>query len=259
MGNGSTFKEVSRKIISRYEIKLPTVNKQKQDIADLVRLDKRYDQNCEMLASLHSMLELIYINYFENDSIFYERKELFRVVEMITGGTPSTKNDKYWNNGIFEWYTPSDVTACNELLSLSAGKKISILGLSNSGAKLVPKGSVLMTSRATIGECVINQNEATTNQGILSLVPDNKNVSTLQLFFWIKRHKELIESISNGSTFKEVNKKDIGALEVPTNKESLSEFTKKTEPVMDYYLSILKENVIIDELKKRIMQVVFSK
>lgn len=257
LGNGSTFKEISRKTIGKYEIELPNLEEQKQVVDELVKLDEKYEHNCEMLENLQAFFELLYIRCFENENITYERKILSSVVELITGGTPSTKNENYWNNGIYDWYTPSDITSCNGMISFSAGKKISVLGLTNSGAKLIPKGSVIMTSRATIGECVINQNEATTNQGILSLIPDKENISVLQLYFWVKRHKMLIESISNGSTFKEVYKKDLEKLEVLVNKESFSEFTEKTEPMLEYYYSIVKENCLIEELKTKIMQVLF--
>lgn len=257
LGNGSTFKEISRKAICKYEIELPSIEEQKQVVDELVKLDEKYEHNCEMLNNLQSFLELLYIQCFENENVIYERKKLSNVVQFITGGTPSTKNENYWNNGIYDWYTPSDVTSCNELLSFSTRKKISILGLANSGAKLIPKDSVIMTSRATIGECVINQSEATTNQGIISLIPDRENISAFQLYFWVKRHKTLIESISNGSTFKEVYKKDMEKLEILINKEILTEFTKKTKPMLEYYYSILKENYLIKELKTKIMQVLF--
>lgn len=257
LGNGSTFKEISRKAIGKYEIELPSIEKQKQIVDELVKLDEKYEHNCKMLDNLLSFLELLYIQYFENENAGYEKTKLSNVVELITGGTPSTKNENYWNNGVYDWYTPSDVTSCKRLLSFSARKKISILGLANSGAKLIPKDSVIMTSRATIGECIINQNEATTNQGIISLIPDRKNISAFQLYFWVKRHKTLIESISNGSTFKEVYKKDMEELEILIHKESLADFTKKTDPILKYYYSILKENCLIEELKTKIMQMLF--
>ena len=94
-----------------------------------------------MLINLYALLELLYIRYFENENVSYECKKLENIVELVTGGTPSTKNENYWNNGVYDWYTPSDVTSCNSVLSFSARKQISVLGLANSGAKLIPKNS----------------------------------------------------------------------------------------------------------------------
>lgn len=257
LGNGSTFKEISRKTLGKYEIELPNIEEQKQIVDELVKLDEKYEYNCDVLINLYALLELLYIRYFENENVSYECKKLENIVELVTGGTPSTKNENYWNNGVYDWYTPSDVTSCNSVLSFSARKQISVLGLANSGAKLIPKNSVIMTSRATIGECVINKNEATTNQGMLSLIPDGDNISAVQLYFWIKRHKMLIESISNGSTFKEVYKKDMEKLDILINKEMLYEFMKNANPILEYYESILRENNLIEELKSKIMQALF--
>lgn len=258
LGNGSTFKEISRKTIGKYEIELPSVAEQKSRVDELVRFDDKYEHNSTMLNSIRSLLEMLYIQYFENGNIIYERKKLVDVVEIITGGTPSTQNENYWNNSVYDWYTPSDVTSIENMVAFSSSKKISVLGLANSGAKLIPKDSVIMTSRATIGECVINLSEATTNQGMLSLVPDRKNVNSLQLYFWITRHKSLVESIANGSTFKEVYKKDIEQLEMEVNKEALAKFMEKAEPALAYYKSILQENSLIEELRKKIMNSLFS-
>ncbi len=257
LGNGSTFKEISRKTIGKYEIELPSVAEQKSIVDELVQFDDKYEHNSTMLNSIQSLLEMLYIQYFENRAIKYERKRIADVAEIITGGTPSTRNESYWKNGVYDWYTPSDIASNENLISFSAGKKISVLGLANSGAKLIPKDSVMMTSRATIGECVINLSEATTNQGMLSLIPDKKNVNSLQLYFWITRHKSLVESISNGSTFKEVYKKDIEQLEMEVNQEMLEKFMEKAEPALAYYISILQENCLIEELRKRIMNALF--
>ncbi|MCD2492964.1 restriction endonuclease subunit S [Lacrimispora sp. NSJ-141] len=258
LGNGSTFKEISRKTIGKYEIELPNVDEQKRIVDELVSLDDKYEHNCEMMDNLQTLLETLYIHYFENENCVYEYKTLSSIVELVTGGTPSTKNENYWNNGAYDWYTPSDVTSCNRIFSFSAGKKISILGLANSGAKLIPKESVIMSSRATIGECIININEATTNQGMLALIPDKENICALQLFFWIKRHKALIESISNGSTFKEVYKKDMDKLKVVINKEKMREFMEETKLIIEYYESLMEENHLIEQLKEKIMQMLFA-
>ena len=257
LGNGSTFKEISRKTICKYEIELPSLNEQKEIVSELVSLDEKYEHNCSVLKEIDCLFELLYIQKFENSAIQYDIKPLSDVVEIVTGGTPSTKNDSYWNNGIYNWYTPSDITTSKSVFTFSALKKISLSGLTNSGAKLIPVNSVIMTSRATIGECVINLQESTTNQGMLSLIPDENQICTLQLYYWIKRNKVLIESIGNGSTFKEVYKRDFEKLTIYINRSILEEFMDKTTAMREYYISIMKENILIEELKMKIMQSIF--
>lgn len=259
LGNGSTFKEISRKTICKYEIELPSFKEQKIIVSELVNLDEKYEHNCMILQEVDQLLEYMYCKFFENNAICYTLKPLSDVAEIVTGGTPSTKNDNYWNNGIYDWFTPSDVTACENIISYAARKKINVSGLANSGAKLVPAYSVMMTSRATVGQCVLNMQEATTNQGMLSLIPDKKQICVLQLYYWIKRNKSLIASIANGSTFKEVYKKDLEKLCINIDENSKNSFMNQTNDLIRYYSSIVKENMLIEELKIKIMQSIFNK
>ena len=257
LGNGSTFKEISLKTIAEYQIELPSIDTQKALVKDLIELDKRYDNNCSILLQLEELMERIYYDYIESNAIQDENVGLGSVVDIISGGTPSTKTENYWNNGIYYWYTPSDITANNNMITYKSTKKISISGLANSSAKLIPAHSVLMTSRATIGETTINMIDATTNQGILALVPKNEHMCALQLLFWVKQNKRKIASIANGSTFKEVYKKDLEKLPINLNKVNSKRFNEKTDGLFNLFKSLFKENLTILELKKNIIDIRF--
>ena len=103
----------------------------------------------------------------------WEEKKLGEVAEIYSGGTPSTQNKEFWNGDIL-WVTPTDVTS-NDKYLYDTEKKITNLGLKKSSAKLLPINSILMTSRATVGEVVINKVEASTNQGFKSFVVSDEN------------------------------------------------------------------------------------
>lgn len=122
---------------------------------------------------------------------------------------------------------------------------------------MVPANSVIMTSRATIGEAVINLNEATTNQGMLSLVPKDNRVTALQIYFWMKRNKKFIAANANGSIFKEIYKKDLGKLPVKVQEEAGDLFEKQTKKLFGFYESLVKENNIISQLKMKILETKF--
>lgn len=253
LGNGSTFKEISRKTLAEYQIELPSIDEQKVIVHDLVNLDEKYDSNCQMMNILESITEGIYCSYFEFNNSSCEKYRLGDIVDIVTGGTPSTKNENYWNNGVYFWYTPSDITATNEIISYGSENKISVSGLTNSNAKLIPKHSVLMTSRATIGEATINMIECTTNQGMLSLVPKDERITSLQLYFWVKRNKKRITSLANGSTFKEIYKKELETMPVLTDIFSSQLYKNDTSNYFNLYQSLVKENKIIQDLKNRIL------
>ena len=89
---------------------------------------------------------------------------------IIGGGTPSTSNSQYWDGGI-QWFTPSEIGK-SKYVSKSC-RTISKLGLQVSSANLLPKGTILLTTRASIGESAILSNHAATNQGFQSIIVDN--------------------------------------------------------------------------------------
>lgn len=127
------------------------------------------------------------------------------VVETLGGGTPSTTVSEYWENGDTPWYSPTDLTKSKTLFSLGSEKKITKLGLEKSSAKLFPKYSLLLTSRATIGEITINTQDACTNQGFITIVP-NETFSVYFLHGWLLTQISLIKQLASGSTFPELSK-----------------------------------------------------
>lgn len=131
----------------------------------------------------------------------YKLKELGTV---YSGGTPSTKNDEYWDGNI-PWITPKDLSGYKSKYISSGERSITELGLQKSSAILIPKKSVLMSSRAPIGYVVINKNEVTTNQGFKSINCNEDKCLNEYMYYWIKNNVDYITSKSNGSTFKEIS------------------------------------------------------
>lgn len=121
------------------------------------------------------------------------------------GSTPSTKVSEYWDGDI-AWATPSDVTKCTDIYISDTGRKITKAGLENSATKLFPSGAVLMTSRATIGEVVINRIPMATNQGFINVVCDPRVAHNEYLAFWIRQNKRVFEERAHGVTFREISK-----------------------------------------------------
>lgn len=124
------------------------------------------------------------------------------VAEIIGGGTPPTKFDEYWN-GKIPWLTPRDLSNFTGRFITRGERNISKLGLLNSSARLIPKGSVLLSSRAPVGYLAIAKNEITTNQGFRSLIP-KKITTTDFLYYLLKNNIEYLKSQATGSTFGEL-------------------------------------------------------
>ncbi len=125
------------------------------------------------------------------------------VGEIVSGGTPSTSMPEYWN-GKINWITPSDLSGyVNKYISCGA-KSISEAGLVKSSARLIPKGSVLFSSRAPIGYVCIANRKLCTNQGFKSIIP-NEAIFNEYLFYFLKSAKRKAEDVASGTTFKEIS------------------------------------------------------
>jgi len=131
------------------------------------------------------------------------------VATIIGGGTPSTSNPKFWGGSIL-WFTPTEV-GHNKYVKESE-RTITQEGLEGSSAKIIPANSILLSSRATIGEASINTCSCSTNQGFQSLVPINTDLEFLYSLILTKKG-ELIKE-SNGSTFLEISGNKVRSIKI---------------------------------------------
>lgn len=134
----------------------------------------------------------------------------------ITGGsTPSTSNDEYWADGDIPWATPSDITALPAgVFEIDCTKRqITKRALSESSLRLLPPGTVLMTSRATIGHPAIATRDITTNQGFANFLPCSE-IHPAYLVQWIVFNRGVLEAKAGGSTFKEVSKTSLRSQDI---------------------------------------------
>lgn len=130
--------------------------------------------------------------------------KLGEISQIIGGGTPSTNIEEYWNGDI-GWLTPRDLTGYSNKFISHGERNITEIGLKNSSARLMPKGTVLMTSRAPIGYIAIADKELCTNQGFKSFVVDESIVNNEFLYYSLKHSIGKIKSLGTGSTFAEVS------------------------------------------------------
>jgi type I restriction enzyme S subunit len=145
------------------------------------------------------------------------------IAQIIGGGTPSTKVEEYWN-GEISWLTPRDLTGYTNKFISKGERNITEDGLKNSSARMMPKGTVLMTSRAPIGYIAIAEKELCTNQGFKSFIVDEDIIDNEFLYYQLKANVERIKSLGSGSTFAEVSGSVLKGIEIeipvlPTQKE----------------------------------------
>lgn len=175
------------------------------------------------------------------------------VAEIIGGSRPSTKIKEFWD-GEIPWAVPTDITSLSGNEINKTERTISEKGLKNCAAKLLPAGSILMTSRATIGECAVNTVPMATSQGFANLIC-GQHVHNWYIYYLIKSMTQHLERLSSGSTFCELSKKNLRSVKVPCPPFSEQKRIAEILSVVD--LAIEKIDAVIaktKDLKKGLMQ-----
>lgn len=184
-----------------------------------------------------------------------EKKTLGEITNILGGGTPRTNNREYWDGDI-NWFTPSEI---NSKYCDASKQKITKAGLSSSSARLLPAGTVLFTTRATIGLTSISLCESTTNQGIHGFVVRNDVILNEYLYYWLLINTRIFVKLGNGSTYLEVRKPSISKIDIVL--PSVDEQRKITD-----FLSAVDEKIeqlerkreLLELYKKGLMQKLFS-
>ncbi len=141
----------------------------------------------------------------------WQKIRLGDIAEIIGGGTPSTQITSFWNGSI-NWFTPTEIGITKYVYK--SQRTITLLGLKKSSTKLLPIGTILLTSRASIGDCAILKVVATTNQGFQSLIPLEK-INNEFLYYLMLTLKNKLLKLASGSTFLEVSPNKIKNLLIP--------------------------------------------
>ena len=173
----------------------------------------------------------------------WETKLINDLAVVIGGGTPDTTIKSYWD-GEIQWFTPSEIGK-NKYVDSSL-RTITEEGLNNSSAKLLPPNTILLSSRATIGECSLSLRECATNQGFQCLVSKKCNVDFLYYLIQTKK-KDLIRR-SCGSTFLEISANEVRKIQVSVPSDVEQQKIAELLSLIDE--RIATQNKIIEDLKK---------
>lgn len=139
---------------------------------------------------------------------------------VVGGATPSTKKTENYDGGTIAWITPKDLAGLFGRFISHGERDITETGLNSCSARMLPKHTVLFSSRAPIGYVAIAENVVCTNQGFKSVVP-NENTDYMFLYYLLLNNRQNIEHMGSGTTFKEVSGKTMRGIEVrvPESKE----------------------------------------
>ena len=269
---GSTMLNLNTTILSNIPLLLPPIETQHR-IADILSAyDDLIENNRKQIKLLEEAAQRLYKEWFvdlrfpgyEHTKIVdgmpegWEILHISDVCDTIGGGTPSTKVKEYYQNGNIPWVTPTDITKNNSLVLLDTATKITNEGLDNSSAKMVPAGTILMTSRASVGFFGICNFPVCTNQGFISCVPCQYNVQMYLLYNLLNRVDE-IRGKAGGSTYLEISKKTFRDFEIVVpDIHVLTLFQTTTEKLIERMRILSKLILELQQARNRLLPKLMS-
>ena len=141
--------------------------------------------------------------------------QLRAVGKIVGGGTPRTNIPEYWENGVIPWYTPADLGKVTSIYVGTSSRRITAKGLANSSAIMIPKNTVLFSSRAPIGYIALATENCCTNQGCKSFVANESVILPMWAYWVLTARTPDIVSRASGTTFKEISGRGMGDTWIP--------------------------------------------
>ena len=146
----------------------------------------------------------------------WEQVPISELGDLVSGGTPKRSEPSFWGGDI-AWVTPSEITELRSKWLYDTREHITAAGLAGSGARLLPTGSLLVTTRATVGAIAIAARPVATNQGFKSIIANG----TADMHFYFHLFQLIapeLKRLASGSTFDEISRRDFGKVVVPRPK-----------------------------------------
>ena len=250
---------INRNTVHKEIVRFPDFETQQKIASVLSTIDKKIAVNKAINDNLEQQAATYFQELFINNANpMWQISTISDLGTVVGGSTPSkTKPEYYTNNGI-AWITPKDLSI-NKSKFISHGENdITELGLKNSSATVMPKGTVLFSSRAPIGYIAIASNEVTTNQGFKSVIPYSE-IGTAFVYFFLKHSLPVIESAASGSTFKEISgsaMKNIPAI-IP-DRNTLDQFNSFCAPIFAQQKILEEQNHSLAMLRDSLLPKLMS-
>lgn len=170
-------------------------------------------------------------------------------VETVGGATPSTKEEKFWNNGEIAWTTPKDLSSATSPVLLKTERKITESGLKKISSGLLPIGTVLLSSRAPVGYLSLAQIPVAINQGYIA-IKCNKSLNNYYMLQWCKENLEEIKGRASGTTFLEISKTTFRQIPIIVpDGNILSLFEKQCSSIYQSITVNTKENIYLEKTR----------
>ena len=211
---GIAQKNMSTEWLKLYRIPLPNLQIQYEISTNIGKITEIIEKRKEQLSKLDELAKSRFIEMFgdvESNPNNLEISTLGRECLIVSGATPPTGKPEYWNGDI-KWITPAEIGESEYIISNTI-RHITQKGKDIAHLELMPKGTILLSSRAPIGKLAITNVEMTCNQGFKNLIPKSR-LTSIFLYYYLKGIIPQIQSMGRGATFKEISKPIVSSIKI---------------------------------------------
>jgi type I restriction enzyme, S subunit len=181
------------------------------------------------------------------------------MLKIVGGSTPSTKERRYWDGGTHCWATPKDLAGARTPILLDTERRITDEGVNRISSRLLPKRTVLLSSRAPVGYTAMSFIDVAVNQGFIA-IPPSASMPGEYLLLWLREHMEVIKAHAGGTTFAEISKRAFRPLLMlvpPAG--ALAEFQQLARPIFDLLAAKEKETLALADVRDSILPMLISR
>jgi type I restriction enzyme S subunit len=264
---GTTVKHTSPKRIGGAIIALPPIDEQRRIARVLSMLDDKIDSNRRLVPLIEGIVSAVFKAWFVDfvgvDE--FEESEIGQIPQgwnvapigdsltVVGGGTPSTKEPRYWDGGIHCWATPKDLARATSPILLDTQRRITSEGVKRISSRLLPERTVLLSSRAPVGYTAMTFVDVAVNQGFIAIPPSDSMPSEYVLM-WLRENMDQIKAHAGGTTFAEISKRAFRPLPmlVPSP-AALTEFQQLAATVFDLLAAAEKEARVLTKMRDALL------
>ncbi len=179
-------------------------------------------------------------------------------IKVVGGGTPSTKEPAFWENGSHLFATPKDLSTLSSPVLLSTERKVTDAGLEKISSGLLPAGTVLMSSRAPVGYLAMTYVPVCINQGFIAMLCE-KDISNFYAFFWANANMAHIKQRASGTTFAEISKRNFRPMKILVPpKNVIDRFDAFVRPLFDEIAFLERESYTLAALRDTLLPKLIS-
>ena len=273
LNSGSAQPQITIDSLSKYLIRIPPIIIQRKIAGILSALDSKIENNNKINANLESQAQALFKSWFVDFTPFKDQPfvdselgpipqgwkvgKLGDIGEIVGGSTPSKSKPEYYTTHGIAWLTPKDLSTSKAKFTSRGEIDITDEGYKSTSTKLMPRGSVLFSSRAPIGYLTIAKNEICTNQGFKSLVPNG--AGTGFIYYTLRHLTPQIENRATGSTFKEASATLMRSVETIVPPTSiLNKFEELLRPILQFQEKKEEENQRLAALRDTLLPKLMS-